>query len=71
MRQDTRAFAHDPKYEGQCGKLPLPPRCLRPHMKENVDGYANGSRTIPKTVAIIINLLVGGAITVDQIDAVQ
>jgi transcriptional regulator with XRE-family HTH domain len=36
-----------------------------------MNGYASGERAIPKTVGIIINLLVGGAITVDQIDAVQ
>jgi hypothetical protein len=36
-----------------------------------INGYATGARKIPKLVAVVINLLVRGAITVDQIDAVQ
>jgi hypothetical protein len=35
-----------------------------------VEGYANG-RLIPVPVAILINLLVGGVATLDQVDAVR
>jgi hypothetical protein len=39
--------------------------CLR-----SVHGYANG-KPIPSAVAIVINLMVGGVVTPDQVDAVR
>jgi transcriptional regulator with XRE-family HTH domain len=38
--------------------------------RRTVSGYAGG-RSIPGPVAIVINLLVGGVVTPDQVDAVH